>query len=91
MHIKVPIPQGSKSYIVAIVDILRIESRSVSFIDTGAHNLYIFEKTTTGDELFSLYSYKQKQDMLAAFSIISSLLKQKSKKAVMLELEPMLK
>ncbi|MER2996479.1 hypothetical protein [Pontibacter populi] len=89
MNIKIPIPIGSKGYLIPIVDILRVESRSISFADAGAYNLYIFERTTTGDELFSLYSYKQKQDMLAAFSIISSLLIQKSKELVMLELEPM--
>ena len=91
MNIKVPVPKGSERYIVSLVDILRVENRSLSFFGAGAHNLYIFEQTSKGDELFSLYSYGQKQDMLDAFSIISSLLKQKSKEQVLLELEPMKK
>ncbi|MBJ6119368.1 hypothetical protein JAO76_14255 [Pontibacter sp. BT310] len=89
MNIKVPVPQGSKRYVISLTDILRIENRSLSFFGAGAHNLYIFEKTSKGDELFSLYSYGHKQDMLTAFSIINSLLAKISKEPVMLELEPM--
>ncbi|MBC5775487.1 hypothetical protein H8S95_15525 [Pontibacter sp. KCTC 32443] len=89
MNIKIPVPKGCRSYSVPLVDIVRVENCSLTFFNTSAHNLYIIEKARKGEESFSLYSYRHKKDMLFALQTITDLLKKKSVKSVVLELEPM--
>lgn len=88
MNIKIPAPQGGKISFISLVDIIRVENCSLTFFGSSAYNLYVVEKVCKGEEFFSLYSYKRKEDMLAAFDIISSLLKKKSAETIILEMEP---
>ncbi|NDK55157.1 hypothetical protein [Pontibacter fetidus] len=89
MNIKIPAPQGSKIAYISLVDIERVENCSLTFFDSSAHNLYVVEKATKGEEFFSLYSYKRKEDMLTAFNLINGLLKKKPAETIILEMEPM--
>jgi hypothetical protein len=88
MNIKIPAPQGGKISFISLVDIIRVENCSLTFFGSSAYNLYVVEKVDKGEEFFSLYSYKRKEDMLTAFNIISGLLKKKSDEPVILEMEP---
>lgn len=88
MNIKIPAPQGTKRSLISLVDVVRIENCSLTFFNASAYNLYIIEKANKGEEFFSMYSYKQKKDMLEAFNIISSLLKAKSVEPITLQMEP---
>ena len=88
MNIKIPAPQGSKNSLIPLCDIIRIENCSLSFFEASAYNLYIIEAADEGDECFTLFSYRQKQDMLFAYQTISTLLKDRTKEPIVLEMVP---
>lgn len=89
MNIKIPAPHGCKASLISLVDIIRVENRSINFSNGSSYNLYIIEKVHKGEEYFTLYSYKQKKDMLFAYDTINSLLKEKKTEAVTLVMAPM--
>ena len=89
MNIKIPAPYGCKGSQISLCDVVRIENCSLSFFEASAFNLYIIEKADKGEEFFSLFSYRQKEDMLFAYNTIISLLKEKKKGTITLEMEPM--
>ncbi|MEJ8756269.1 hypothetical protein WG947_04630 [Pontibacter sp. H259] len=89
MNIKIPAPYGLTTSLISLSDIVRIENCSLTFFKATAYNLYIIEKAEKGEEVFSLFSYHQKQDMLFAYNTIIQLLKDKKNKSITLEMEPM--
>lgn len=88
MNIKIPAPQGGKISFISLVDIIRVENCSLTFFGSSAYNLYVVEKVYKGEEFFSLYSYKRKEDMLLAYNTISSLLKERPVETITLEMAP---
>jgi len=91
MTIKIPVPHGQKTTFITLKDVLRIENCSLTYFKKSSHNLYIIEKLGRNEEVFSLYTYPKKQDMLFAYNTIQQLLKDKADKSIVLQLEPMKK
>ena len=91
MTIKIPVPYGQKTDFITLKDVLRIEKCTLTYFKKSTHNLYIIEKLGRNEEVFSLYTYPQKADMLFAYNTIQQLLQDKTNTSVVLQLEPMQK
>jgi hypothetical protein len=90
MTIKIQAPNTCCSYLIPFEDIIRVETRSLTFFDVCTYNLYIIVNSYQQEESFSLFSYQQEEDMLLAYNTIAALLKETLTEPIVFEMVPML-
>ena len=89
MNIVIPVPCGSSASFISLCDVVRIESRTLSFFESSMHNLYIVMKLNQQEDEFSLYTYHQEKDMLLAYDLIADQLNRKAEEPITLAMRPM--
>ncbi len=87
MILTIPGPRGSISTTIHVHDIVRVETCALEFFGKKVFNLYIIVKAKT-DENFHLFSYVNNERFKAAYSSLSSVLKQTSQQIDLITIEP---